>query len=211
MTPLEDFFPRIFVINLAKRTDRWATCVEIFQTFGITRFERFEAIGGVVDEHGRVNGNAGCTASHRAVLDLIIEQQIPRALVLEDDFEPTRGDLMECFANWSRELPIDWDFLYLGGHYGEPPISRVSPHIIRCGQMLTTSSYGITLAMAKKLAPSISGVGPIDSLYGGFHREHNTLIFSPRLFIQRPSFSDLQEREMDNSAAMLDERHERLV
>ncbi len=109
------------------------------------------------------------------------------------------------------EIPEHWDMLYLGGHYGEPPIARVSPHVIQCGRMLTTSSYGITAQMARKMAPYISGVGPIDSLYGGFHRDNRCLILSPRLMIQRPSFSDLQEREMSNSDCMLDESHEQMV
>lgn len=211
-TPLEDFFNgQIFLINLAKRRDRLKECLENFHTFGIKQYERFEAIGGLCDEDGRPNGNRGCTASHRAILDRIITERVPRALILEDDFEFTRGDAMRCFAQWAEEVPADWDFLYLGGHYGEDPLARVSPHVIRCGRMLTTSSYGITLPMAQKLAPSISGIGPIDSLYGGFHREAKTYIFSPRLMIQRPSFSDLQDREMDNSACMLDTRHEETV
>lgn len=210
MSPLEQFFPRIFVINLARRADRWAECLEHFLMFGITRYERFEGIPKFRDD-GRGDGNAGCVASHRALLDKIVAEQIPHALILEDDFQITRGDAMDCFADWLPEVPADWDFLFLGGHYAEPPIERVSKHVIRSGQMLTTSSYGITLAMATKMAPAISGGGPIDSLYGGFQREAKTYILSPRLMIQRPSYSDLQERHMDNAPAMLDTRHEEMV
>lgn len=211
MHPINRYFSRIFVINLDRRADRWQECVEQFRMFGIHSWERFAAYADVKDDSGKPNGNCGCTASHRALLEVIAYQHIPRALVLEDDFQIVHGDFTERFEAAIRELPENWDMLYLGGHYGEAPISRVSPHVIRCGRMLTTSSYGITCGMARRMAPHISGVGPIDSLYGGFHRDNNCLILSPRLMIQRPSFSDLQERDMDNSACMLDESHEKLV
>ncbi len=213
MNPLNTFFDEIFVINREARTDRRAGCSEQFEMFGIRNVTWFTAHEGVVVD-GRINANAGCTASHRALLEIIAHQRIPRALILEDDFQIVHGDFSERFEAMARELEalaIVWDMLYLGGHYGEAPIARLSPHVIRCGRMLTTSSYGITWQIARKMAPYIGGIGPIDSLYGGFHRENTCLILDPRLMIQRPSYSDLQEREMSNAACMLDDSHVRAL
>ncbi len=209
MSPLNAYFDRIYVINLDRRPDRWSECVVQFAMFGIEAIH-VPATDGLVDESGRYNGNLNCTTSHRRVLDRIIEEGVSRALVLEDDFEITTGTFNEQFAALIPELPV-WSMLYLGGHYAEPPINRHSPHVIRCGRMLTTSSYGITLEMAKIMAPSIHGVGPIDTLYGAFHREYPCFITDPRLMIQRPSYSDLQERDMNNSFAMLDDNLSKLV
>lgn len=210
MTPLEEYFNgRILVINLARRPDRWAHCEAQFRKHGITCAERIEAVDAPLYE-GRPNGNMGCTMSHRKVLDLIAKRKWDRALVLEDDFHILHEDFQDKFERIVREV-TEWDMLYLGGHYAEAPISRHSPHVIRCGRMLTTSSYGISLGMAKKMRPSISGVGPIDSLYTGFHRDNTCLITQPRLIVQYANVSDLQEKPMDNSACMLDCAHERMV
>lgn len=200
---LHDIFgDRIFCINVASRVDRWTHAQALFEKHGFKAI-RFEAVTGIV-VNGQVSGDSGCTASHRALLDLMVLGQWPNMLVLEDDFDILHEDFMDKACRIIAELPADYDLVYLGGHYGEQPIARHSPHLIRCGRFLTTSSYGITLKMAEKMRESIQGIGPIDSLYGGFHRDNQCFVADPRLIVQFPSVSDLQNRHMDNSAAMLD-------
>lgn len=204
MNALERIFgDRIFCINVAARTDRWAHVEKLCAKFGIT-LRRFEAKTGI-EVDGVVNNNAGCTASHRALLDLIVEGYLPNALIFEDDLDILHEDFMDKFDVVAAELPDLWHLFYLGGHYGEQPLARFSPHLIQCGRFLTTSSYGITWPMAAKMRESIHGIGPIDSLYGGFHRDNLCLVADPRLVVQYPNPSDLQGgRFMDNSMAMLD-------
>jgi GR25 family glycosyltransferase involved in LPS biosynthesis len=204
MTAFEDFFDgRMFVINLSHRTDRLQHFQKMAAAAGLTCIQRFEGITGIIVD-GRPNGNAGCTASHRALRDLQIANGWPRMFVFEDDAEIIYTDFHERWERFARELPPTWQMLYLGAGYGEPPIARVSPHVIRAGRLLTTSSYGVTLDMATRLAPHISGVGPIDSLYGGFHRENEVYLMSPRAVVQYPNHSDLQECESNNAMSMLD-------
>lgn len=212
MNVINDYFDRIFVINLASRPDRRAHAEAELQKLGITKAEWFEAYNRPKDHNGTPNGNMGCTASHRAVLEIIAYSKTPRALVLEDDFSIAVNSPTKWFDGMIKEVPETWEILYLGGHYGGPPISRISSHVIRIGRMMTTSSYGITWQMARKMAPHISGVGPIDELFCGFlNKDHECYIFSPRLFVQYPNFSDLNDREMDNSQCMLDSAHEKMV
>ncbi len=203
MNPLSQFFgDRIFCINVAARKDRWQHVQKLCAQFGI-EVTRFEAVTGILN-NGVPCGNAGCTASHRELLNLMVESWWPNMLVLEDDFDILHADFLHKFDVISKELPEDWDMFYLGGHYGERPLSRHSQHLIRCGRFLTTSSYGITLKMAEVMRKSIVGVGPIDSLYGGFHRDHQCFVADPRLIVQYANHSDLQDRFMDNSMSMLD-------
>lgn len=203
MTSFERFFDgRLFVINCASRTDRLEQFNAMAASLGIS-VQRFEAVTGIV-VNGRVNANAGCTASHRALMELQIANNWPRLWIFEDDAACIYRDFHERWERFERELPADWGMVYLGAGYFERPLRRVSPHVIRAGRLATTSSYGLTLEAAKKIAPSLTGVGPIDSLISGFHHEIPTYLISPRCFVQRPSFSDLQEREMNNSQSMLD-------
>jgi hypothetical protein len=172
--------------------------------------ERFEGYDQISDGN-RVNGNLGCTASHRALLEIISYQQWPRVLILEDDFEVCVSDFNERFSEMIEEVPTDWDMLYLGGAYGEPPQYRHSDHVIRINRIMTTSSYAVTAQMARRLAPYVSGGGPIDSVYGNFHSQTNSYISQPRLMVQYANVSDLVEQHMDNSQSMLDPHHEDML
>lgn len=210
---LNQYFDKIYCINLERRPDKWVQCMEQFDRFGIVA-ERFDGHEPTKDlSSGEIygGGNSGCTNSHRGVLELIAHHRFERALVLEDDFQIVYDDFQERFDYIVDQVPNDWDMLFLGGHYPAKPKKRVAPNVIRFNTMLTTSSYGVTWKMAKKMAPHIFGVGPIDNLYHAFQTTHNCYIFSPRLIVQRPSFSDIQGREMDNSQCMLDPRHEEMV
>lgn len=221
-TPIEEYFDHIYCLTLKRRKDRQASANEMFRYLEIspTAIEWVFGPDRPVDHTGKPNGNMGCTLGHRMILDDIIENEYPRSLVFEDDVaiaydSPEMQHLVEpqdVFQNKIRPfLPRDWDMLYLGGQYADNPICRLSPHTIRFNRMLTTSSYGITLEMAWRMAPSIQGVGPIDSLYGGFQSEAFCVVVQPRLFTQGKSFSDLTDKVDDNRPCMLDSHHEEML
>lgn len=221
MTPIEDYFEAIFCLTLRRRADRRAKIREVFDGLGFDP----SSIGWVfgpdrpLDHSGKPNGNQGCVAGHRMILDHMISCHISRALIFEDDVEVAFDspemqklvDPQDLFQRHINEVPKSWDMLFLGGGYADNPQRRISPHVIRFNRMMTTSSYGITLKMAKIMAPSISGIGPIDSLYGGFQPYAECYIFQPRLFTQGNSYSDLTDREDDHRPSMLDTRHEEML
>lgn len=218
MTPLEDYFDRIYCLTLRRRNDRREQAESLFNELGLDSSSIKWVYGPdrPVDHNGQPSGNTGCTAGHRMILDDIVVDGVERALVFEDDaaIAPVSPENMSEFVNPQRqfdlmvgEVPMDWDMLYLGGQFGSNPLYRVSGHVIRFNTMLTTSSYGVTWQMAAKMAPHISGVGPIDSLYSGFQASSNCYVFEPRLFVQRPGRSDLTDRDDDNRACMVDRRH----
>lgn len=206
---MNHLFDKAFVINRMARLDRWIHALEELWKLGLTA-ERFEAHDGIQYE-GALNGNAGCTASHRALLEIIAYNKWKRTLVLEDDFVALYDDVPERLDAMLAEVPSDMDILYLGGHYGEAPLDRVSLHVIRCAGMLTTSSYVITWQAARRMAPYISGIGPIDNLFSMFSRTQKHYILQPRLFAQYTSKSDLCGETRDNVPCMTDTRHENMV
>jgi hypothetical protein len=212
VSPFEQFFDgNIFVINLARRPDRLEHFTAEMVRAGVTRFERFDAV-----DAGPDMGNHGCTASHRAVMDLIVARGLRRAFVFEDDatLRPQFRDSFQAeFEGTARRLPADWDMFYLGGHYGEMPRERVNPRIVLMGEMKTTSSYGVTAASARYLRDLIPvGSGDsIDNLYGGYNKTARCYIAEPRFFVQYNNYSDLQKRPMNNAPCMEDENHVRLL
>lgn len=208
MTPFEKFFHRnLFVINLKRRPDRLEHFNDEMAKCGITCVERFDAIDAGVDL-----GNHGCSASHRAVMDLIVQRGLRRAFVFEDDAtlrEPFTGSFNEEVAPILSEIPKDFEMCYFGGHYAEDPRGWFSKHLILMGQMKTTSSYGVTLESARKLRDMIPvGTGDsIDNLYGDFNSKGRCYITEPRFFVQYNNYSDLQKREMNNTPCMEDTGH----
>ena len=88
------------IINLKHRTDRWEEIQRQVRAFGITDYERVEAVPG---------GYLGFNASVRLAL-----QGDGDMLLLEDDcvFNNHLFDLQEAI----KELPADFDLLYLGAN-----------------------------------------------------------------------------------------------
>lgn len=210
MTPIEQWADKIFVINRDARTDRKEQYEREFERCGIERYERFQAYDHA-NIDGWVGGNGGCTASHRALLEIIAYHKWKWTIIFEDDVKARFDDTQEKFKHLIAHVPADADMIYLGGHYGSKPQARINEHCIKINTMLTTSSYAITWQFARFMAPNIYGSGPIDSLYGGFQMKHNCYCIQPRLFVQRESFSDLQGRVMANEDCMTNSAHESMV
>lgn len=208
MTPFEQFFGgNLFYINLARRADRRTHFELELKQMGITCCERFDAI-----DTGPGQGNHGCTASHRALMDLIVQRQLPRAFIFEDDCT-LRHDFRHSFnaevVAPLAQLPSNWDMLYLGGHFGSMPRGWFSKNLILMGEMKTTSSYGVTLKAAGELRDLIpvGSADSIDNIYGQYNATKRCFISEPRFFFQYENYSNLQERVMANQGCMEDGSH----
>lgn len=216
MNSLQQYVDAIIVINLARRADRMVHCMRELESIGINTLgvSRFEAYDKPLDHNGVPNGNAGCCASHRGVIEWIAREKFNRVLVFEDDITVRpeyRDNFNDTFEQIAREIPADAKLVYLGGGYADNPKRRHSPHLIEINRMLTTSSYLIGWEMAREMAPYISGVGPIDNLFHGFTERGGCYCSQPRLFVQYTSLSDLTDREADYGPSMCDTRHEEML
>lgn len=210
---LQDFFGDIYLINLKRRDDRLTQAINEFIRLGIDPSDVI-----IFEAHDKPdgNGNKGCTESHRGVLEIIAHEAKERpSLVFEDDFMPmwansTRRwpvDVQARFTEIAPDIPQGFGLLYLACHYGNMPRERVNAHIIRPGNVLTTGAYAVTSWMARQMAPHISGVGPIDNLFWRFSNGPHAYVTDPRLFVQRPSVSDLHDKFEDYVVALMDNNH----
>lgn len=243
MTTLEQHFDACYCINLERRTDRKEQSLkEIEEHFGTPKdwvkfWKGFDH---------PTHGHSGCTRSHRELLRHIVKEGYNRVLVLEDDFAVVtldrlkekgfksdyevwkthclinngQGNLNQRFGALSYFIPDDYDVLYLGAGYGEAPISRLNKHVIRCGFMQTTSSYGITGKFAKQWTEMVDKStdgdlerhpGPIDNLFGSFSHNYNYYVFQPRLMYQRESMSDITGVVNNYLFSMTDHVHQSMV
>jgi GR25 family glycosyltransferase involved in LPS biosynthesis len=215
----ESYFDKIYVVNLDRRQDRWKHFTDQAAKFGLAKFERIRGVlapewGYLIQEwpHCQKNNHhTGCTASHRKILDLIDHFEIGRAMVFEDDVLFRFDDTFERFQSMIEEVPKNWDLLFLGGHYGDNPIRRISKHVIQYNHMLSTSSYAVTLRFARIMAPHIGGTNPIDNSYWGWSEREPSYIFQPRLFSQYESFSDIAGHVANWDMCMTDINHENTV
>lgn len=114
-----------FIINLDRRPDRWAITREHFHNNGI-QVTRFTGIPNKI-------GWKGCLASHLVLIGM--NKNEVAFGIYEDDCEFI-GDL-NLLEVAIRELPSNWDLLYLGASPQEPQ-ERYSDHLFSLKNAWTT-------------------------------------------------------------------------
>lgn len=234
---LAEFFPRAYFVGLRRREDRFLECLRELAKNKM-QAHWFEAFDIPNDPH------KGCTKSHRELIRKIAYGPHERTLICEDDFcaitkqhlkdagfQPSQdvwkthcsilngdGTLPERFEAMIPFIPPKWDVLYVAGAYGENPITRVNKHVLRCGLMQTTSTYGITRDFARTFTeimdaqhPGESHPGPIDNVFGIMAPSHLFYVLQPRLAFQRAIRSDITGLTNSYLFSMTDNFHEGLV
>jgi GR25 family glycosyltransferase involved in LPS biosynthesis len=194
---LNDYFDKIYCINLDRRPDRWEQAVEEFNKIGC-KVERLSAIDG----EKLINPNTdspinqselGCLLSHRAILEKIIKSNGDRFLVLEDDIV-FNDDFNQNFQLFKDQLPENWDMVYISGN-NTKPIVKVTENIYKTDGTLALHSYFITKKTAislKKMIDNSNYSMPVDSLFIKYQQTANVFVFRPHLTKQRPGYSDLR-------------------
>lgn len=208
-----NYVDAVVILHLERRKDRWRHMRDELALMGLTPtsdrvhvHEGYDMIAG--------SGNRSCTEGHRGILEVAYWHGWSRTLVLEDDFairKEFRDDFKGALDMVMEDVPFDADIVYLGGQYADNPKRRHSEHLIEVNRMLTTSSFIISNRMARRMAPHISGEGPIDNLFGDHTQKGNCFCVQPRLFYQYTSKSDLTGREDNYQIAMEDTRHEEML
>jgi hypothetical protein len=122
---INSFFDKIFYINLKRDVERNDYMINQFKEFGITNYERFEAIEctQVPDKHiwrnfnkqddKYIKGSVGCRESHVGVLKLAKERDYKFVMILEDDVK-ILTDLSGILKENNLQIGMA-DMLYFGG------------------------------------------------------------------------------------------------
>ena len=116
---INEYFDKIYCINLSHRADRWGNCSTQFKKNDLN-VERFEAINGkeLVPNgvNGLMAGEIGVIRSNYNVIKDAKEKGYKNIIIFEDDVELC-DDFTNRFESVFDKVPKDWGFLYLGGNH----------------------------------------------------------------------------------------------
>ena len=187
---MQNFFDQIYILNLDRRPDRWASIQKQLQMACISKAVRFSAID-------RQPGWAGCFESHLAILQRALTAGARNVLVLEDDAE-LYSDWLSIWQEGQWQIPADWDMLYLG--YNLNPDANLPPpfvasHLLRLNDALTTHAYAVNgkylEGLIKHIQASVGLNLPIDIVYASQFCKVKAYGIYPMLFRQSSSISDI--------------------
>jgi hypothetical protein len=120
---------KIFIINLARRSDRKKIMIDRLKDAGLTNYEFIEAIDGTDEKFIKkfikfkqntptkivTSGHLGCLLSHIKALEKAKDENLNSVLILEDDVIFDKNFIMRIKMT---QVP-KYDLLYLGGLISE--------------------------------------------------------------------------------------------
>jgi glycosyl transferase family 25 len=185
---LNQFFDKIYVITLQRAADRQAHVrnelqgldYEFFfgkdkQSFSINSLKE----QGVYDEelakkHHRYGkamhtGQIGAAWSHAEVYKDVVENNYRRVFIMEDDIVIDK-EAIRIFPNVLKELPADWELLYLGFDEREkaPPgifFKKLFYHFLRLFRAIKFSHTAINHLYPRKVSTYIYEAGYHDCIH----------------------------------------------
>jgi hypothetical protein len=204
-------FDQVRIINLEDRPDRRGEMVR-----------QLEALGGIApnicfydarrpDSAGEFPsiGARGCFESHLAILREAEKAGVDRLLIIEDDFDFTRGGLKRAPAIFASLFKQDWGFFYgvplpaLKGHGLVEIVSDLplptTPFVAFRGHMLTDLRAFLEAMLQRPGGSTDYGPMHVDGAYTvfrRFHRQYRTFAACPPLGMQRSSRSDITPSNM---------------
>jgi glycosyl transferase family 25 len=202
---MNNYFGKIYCINLDERSDRWEKVKKKFESVGLTNYTRFSAI-----KTG--DGWNGCKQSHLTIIKEAKDKGYKNFLVFEDDFI-LHKDFNHILNESISSLPNDWDMLYLGGNLLKCTQQEdVSSTLIKVNSVLTTHCYMMRNTLYDKVlneAPDfprqhgfLRGQA-IDVYYSEFIcKTHNVYMTSPSICGQEEGYSDIEKKNMNYNHLM---------
>ena len=201
----QDILRYNYYINLDHRTDRNKLTIKELQKLGIYNPRRFRAIKKDI-------GIVGCNMSHLEVLKLARRNKWPYVTIFEDDIlflEPK-----ETLEKLDRIInsDIEWDVILLGGN-NYPPYQKINEDCIKVNNCQTTTSYivkqsyydtlidhwqkGLHKLIETKDTSKDTSKYALDQYWKILQKKDNFLLITPVNVVQRESYSDIEEMNVN--------------
>ena len=186
------FIDKIYCINLKKRIDRKKEILKHTKKLSLN-INFFEAI-----EHK--NGALGCLLSHIKIIELAKKRNLRRIMIIEDDcvFKTNKLEFN------SKNLPDDWEMLYLGGDIADVYEDKTNKKFLekewikmKCYSthcyIIGKQSYDIIL---EKLNNHLdNNFKPIDVIYKDeIHSRQKSYILKTQPAHQLDTYSDIEQK-----------------
>lgn len=183
-------------INLSDRPDRKEQVEHELTQLNAT-FTRIEAV-----PHQK--GSVGCTLSHIKCIELAKENNWPHVCVCEDDIMFTNPTLFKTKLALFLKSDITWDVLLLGANLA-PPYTNATPFCMKVYNAQTTTGYIVKEHYYDTLLENFYASlnkSPID-IYWKKLQKDQWYILMPLTVVQRPSYSNIENRVVNYTNAML--------
>lgn len=181
-------FTKVFLVNLADRTDRLEQSTRILNEFGV-EFERWEAVR-------HKEGVMGLLLSMKALFTYILTTDIQHCIVLEDDckFLLDFNDFMNLLT---EQLPENYRLLLLGCTLlGRP--TRHSENILRIEQSYCTQAICYPRSTIEMILPLLDHKEPYDmKLMKNIQIHGNCFCTFPMMCEQFTMYSDIEKGVQD--------------
>ena len=188
-----ELIEKVVYINLEKRTDRLEQIQKELSIFPPEKVQRFNAIS-------HEKGAIGCFMSHIAVLEVAISQNWKNVLIVEDDMQ---------WSNFSEVilrslLSQPYDVIGLGGTFVKynKDTYKASFFSTATAYVISNHYYSVLLENFKQGCQKlIQSYEPpkyaLDRYWQQIQARDNWYIIMPPICIQRPSYSDIEKKDVD--------------
>uniref|UniRef100_UPI00358FE92A procollagen galactosyltransferase 1-like n=1 Tax=Myxine glutinosa TaxID=7769 RepID=UPI00358FE92A len=193
-------FDEVFMINLERRPDRHQLMISLLDELRID-FKLIKAVDGKSLNNSQIQamnidmlpgyedpysaraltkGEIGCFLSHYNIWKKVLEHNLGKVLVLEDDcrFEPFFHRRLTRIMNDVDVVGLDWDLIYVGRkrmqlEYPETPVPGV-PNLVEADYSYWTLSYVLSHSGAAKLvaARPLGRMLPVDEFLPVMFNKH---------------------------------------
>jgi|19_taG_2_1085344.scaffolds.fasta_scaffold00015_29 GR25 family glycosyltransferase involved in LPS biosynthesis len=192
---INEYFDKVYCINLDERVDRWELAQKEFEKINILdQVERWSGI-----KH--TDGNLGCTLSHLTLIKKCKEDGLENVLIFEDDVLFVETDIKRLEEAFKDLKSIGkWDLFYVGvtmcprtGRF-----TRVTDRILKTNFAFTTHAYAANAQafdyMIEAWTSSTSrGYNIVDTVLDNHivKRRGQSFVMDPIYAIQQPGLSDI--------------------
>jgi GR25 family glycosyltransferase involved in LPS biosynthesis len=203
-----ELLQHVLYINIDHRTDRLEHVIAELQKIGVANAERFPAIYMNVK-------NVCCTISHICCIELAKTRNWPHVFICEDDITFTNPQVFCNSLKQFVESTISWDVLVIGGNNDHPFIqindfcAKVMNIQTTTGYIVKKEYYNVLLDNFKKglelliQNPMQKIQFSIDIYWKRLQQRDQWYVLLPLTVIQYSDYSDIENRKVDYSKAML--------
>lgn len=197
-----DFFDRIFVVNLPRRSDRLSEVKWEMMRYRVP-FLVWEAT-----EHS--DGRSGISSTLRDLFSYCVGENYKNVLIFEDDPKFLRDPEL-TMDKVIKQIPIDYDMLYLGVNLTRKYVPQFhSENLIKVKRGLALHACAYSRKGMQKIL-DLDGTLPIDlNIADHIHPQGDSYATFPMLVTQRPGISDIEKQHKDWSYALEDRFYERM-